>query len=37
MWDQGILINGSYDEVSNNYVDTVGGQLSETGPRMARP
>jgi len=27
MWQQGILIHGNYDEISNNYVDAVGGQL----------
>ena len=32
MWAQGILLyNSSYDEVSNNYVDAVGSQLSDRG------
>ena len=32
MWDQGILLyDSSYDEVSHNYVDAVGGQLVDKG------
>ena len=31
MWNQGILISGNYDEISNNYVDAIGGQLANGG------
>jgi autotransporter-associated beta strand protein/parallel beta-helix repeat protein/VCBS repeat-containing protein len=32
MWDQGILLyNSSYNEISYNYVDAIGGQLSDRG------
>lgn len=31
MWGQGILISGNYDEISNNYIDAIGGGLSNRG------
>ena len=36
MWDQGILIGGTNIEISNNYVDAIGGQLTLSGGQMRR-
>ncbi len=37
MWDQGIIMgNSSYNEISNNYVDAVGGHLSLNGTEVYR-